>query len=201
MKGLVAVLVILGVLVVGGCSVVSIGVGKYNSMVQMDQEVSEKWSQVENVYQRRSDLIPNLVNTVKGYAKHEKSTFESVIQARASATQVKIDPASLTPESMKKFQAAQDSLSGFLSRLLMVTENYPDLKANQNFLRLQDELAGTENRIAVERKRYNETARSYNTTIKSFPGNLVANYFGFREKPYFEAEEKAKSAPVVDFGK
>lgn len=173
--------------------------GSYNTMVTKDEEVKTAWSQVENQYQRRMDLIPNLVNTVKGYATHEKETFEGVVSARAQATQTVIDPSNLNEETMKKFQAAQGELSNALSRLMVILERYPDLKANQNFLELQAQLEGTENRISVERKRFNETARSYNTYIRSFPRNILAGIFGFQSKPYFTADAGAEKAPKVEF--
>jgi len=176
-------------------------IGTYNNMVRLDESVKEKWSQVENVYQRRYDLIPNLVNTVKGYAAHEKETFTAVTEARAKAggtfnisEQVLNDPA-----MFQKFQQAQSSLGGALQRLMVVMEKYPDLKANQNFLALQDQLEGTENRIAVERKRFNEAARFYNTYIKMFPKVILANMFGFDEKQYFKSTEGAEEAPKVEF--
>lgn len=171
----------------------------YNGMVNRDEAVSAAWSQVENVYQRRADLIPNLVATVKGYAEHESETLESVIAARSKATQVTVDPADLDPEEMMKFQKAQGELSSALGRLLMITENYPDLKANQNFLDLQAQLEGTENRISVERMKFNEAARNYNTYIRRFPKNIVASMFDFEKKGYFEAQEGAEQAPKVEF--
>lgn len=176
-------------------------IGSYNNMVKLDEGVKEKWSQVENVYQRRYDLIPNLVETVKGYAKHEQETFITVTEARAKAggtfnisEQVLNDPA-----MFQKFQQAQAGLSSALQRLMVVVEKYPDLKANQNFLALQDQLEGTENRIAVERKRFNEAARYYNTYIKQFPKMILANMFGFKEKQYFKSAEGAEEAPKVEF--
>ena len=181
--------------------VISSLVGSYNNMVKLDEGVKEKWSQVENVYQRRYDLIPNLVETVKGYVKHEQETFIQVTEARAKAggtfnisEQVLNDPAMFA-----KFQQAQAGLSGALQRLMVVVEKYPDLKANQNFLALQDQLEGTENRIAVERKRFNEAARYYNTYIKQFPKMILANMFGFREKQYFKSAEGAETVPEVEF--
>ena len=171
----------------------------YNGLVRMEEQVVAAWSQVENVYQRRSDLIPNLVATVKGYAAHESATLENVVAARARATQMTLDPEQATPEQLAAYQQAQGELGQALGRLLMLTENYPDLKASQNFSELQAELSGTENRIAVERKRFNEAARSYNTALRTFPRNLVANWFGFEKKPYFEAEQGASTAPVVTF--
>lgn len=173
--------------------------GNYNNMVKMDEGVQAAWSQVENVYQRRADLIPNLVATVKGYAAHEQQTLEGVISARSKATQITVDAENLTPDELAKYQKAQGELGAALGKLLAITENYPELKANENFLSLQSQLEGTENRIAVERKKYNETARSYNTVIRQFPRNIVAGMFGFEKKPYFEAQEGAQQAPVVAF--
>ena len=175
------------------------GVSAYNGMVKADESVNSQWANVESAYQRRSDLIPNLVETVKGYAEHEKGTFEAVINARAKATQVKIDPTNMTPEQLQQFQAAQGELSSALGKLLAVAEAYPDLKANENFLALQSQLEGTENRINTERNRFNEEAKSYNVTIKRFPKNLIANIFGFDAKAYFEAQEGAENAPKVQF--
>ena len=168
-------------------------------MVVMQENVDGKWAQVENVYQRRADLIPNLVNTVKGYASHEKETLEGVIEARAKATSVNIDASNLTPQTFQAFQQAQDGLSSALSKLMVVVERYPELKANQNFLELQAQLEGTENRIAVERKRFNEATQGYNTYIKVFPKNMIANMFGFEKKPYFKAQEGAEKVPEVQF--
>jgi LemA protein len=165
----------------------------------MDEGVQAAWSQVENVYQRRADLIPNLVATVKGYASHEQQTLEGVISARSKATQITVNPEDLTSEQMEKFQKAQGELGSALGKLLAITENYPDLKANTNFLELQAQLEGTENRIAVERKKFNDAARVYNTTIRQFPKNIVAGMFGFEKKPYFEAAEGAQEAPKVEF--
>lgn len=173
--------------------------GNYNNMVKMDEGVQAAWSQVENVYQRRADLIPNLVATVKGYAAHEQQTLEGVISARSKATQITVDAENLTPDELAKYQKAQGELGAALGKLLAITENYPELKANENFLSLQSQLEGTENRIAVERKKYNETARNYNTEIRQFPKNIVAGMFGFEKKPYFEAQEGAQQAPVVAF--
>ncbi|MCD6201486.1 MAG: LemA family protein [Bacteroidales bacterium] len=171
----------------------------YNKMVSLDEAVKSQWAQVENVYQRRADLIPNLVSTVKGYADFEKSTLTQVIEARAKATSVQIDANKLDPQSLQKFQAAQDQLSSALSRLMVVVERYPELKANQNFLELQAQLEGTENRIAVERRKFNEVTQQYNTYIRKFPQLLFAKMFGFKEKGYFKAEEKAKEVPKVQF--
>lgn len=195
-KALWIMLAIIVVLLFAGYSWVK---GTYNTMVTQDEGVKTAWSQVENQYQRRMDLIPNLVNTVKGYATHEKETLEGVVSARAEATKTTIDPSNLNEESMKKFQAAQGELSSALSRLMVVLERYPDLKANQNFSELQAQLEGTENRISVERKRFNETAQSYNTYIRTFPTNILAGMFGFQPKAYFSAESGAEKAPKVEF--
>lgn len=195
-KALWITIAIIVVLLFAGYSWVK---GTYNTMVTQDEGVKTAWSQVENQYQRRMDLIPNLVNTVKGYATHEKETLEGVVSARAEATKTTIDPSNLNEESMKKFQAAQGELSSALSRLMVVMERYPDLKANQNFLELQAQLEGTENRISVERKRFNETAQSYNTYIRTFPTNILAGMFGFQPKAYFSAESGAEKAPKVEF--
>lgn len=172
----------------------------YNGLVGSQESVETAWAQVENVYQRRADLIPNLVETVKGYAKHEQETLEGVIQARANATKVTIDPAKMTPEDLQKYQSAQGEITNALSRLIAVSESYPDLKANQNFLELQNQLEGTENRIAVERNKFNEVAREYNTKRRTFPTNIIAAIFNFGDKPYFQAQEGADKAPKVDFG-
>lgn len=171
----------------------------YNGMVGLDEMVKTSWSQVENQYQRRADLIPNLVNTVKGYAQHEKETLEAVIAARAKATQTNINAASLTPENLKAFQAAQGELGGALSRLMVSMERYPELKANEGFRDLQAQLEGTENRISVERKRFNETAQQFNTHIRNFPTSILSGLFGFEPRPYFEADKGAQNAPKVDF--
>lgn len=171
----------------------------YNTMVTLDEGISSQWAQVENAYQRRADLIPNLVNTVKGYADFEKETLIQVIEARSKATSVNIDPGNITPEAISQFQNAQAGLSSALSRLMVVVERYPELKANQNFLELQAQLEGTENRIAVERRKFNEATRQYNTYIRKFPKNIVAGIFDFDKKTYFEAEEEAKEVPVVEF--
>lgn len=172
---------------------------QYNSMVEKQEAVTAQWSQVENVYQRRADLIPNLVATVKGYAEHEQETLTGVVEARAKATSVNVDPSKLDAASIQKFQAAQDGLSSALSKLMVVVERYPDLKANQNFLELQSQLEGTENRIAVERKKFNEAAQSYNTYIRKFPNNFIAGWFDFEKKDYFEATQGAEEAPKVEF--
>ena len=175
------------------------GVSTYNGMVSKDEEVKSQWANVESQYQRRADLIPNLVSTVKGYATHESSTLEGVVAARAKATQVTIDPDKLTPEKLQEYQAAQGQVSSALGKLLMITENYPDLKANQNFLELQAQLEGTENRISVERTRFNELAKGYNALIRRFPRNIIASMGGFEKKPYFEAEKGSEKAPEVKF--
>jgi len=182
--------------VIAGLSFTGCG---YNSMVTKDEAVKSAWSQVENVYQRRADLIPNLVETVKGYATHEQETFTRVVEARAQATATKIDPTNLTPEAIKQFQDAQGGLSSALSRLMVVVEQYPDLKANQNFLDLQAQLEGTENRITVERQKFNETTQNYNAYIRRFPQLITAAIFGFRKKAYFEAAPGASAAPQVKF--
>lgn len=174
-------------------------VSSYNGMVTAEEGVASAWSQVENVYQRRTDLIPNLVNTVKGYAQHESETLEGVIAARSKATQITVDPENLTPEELSRFNEAQGELGSALGKLLAITEAYPDLKANENFLELQAQLEGTENRIATERKRFNETAKEYNVMIRRFPGSILASIFGFDSKGYFEAQEGAEVAPVVEF--
>ena len=168
-------------------------------MVTLDENATGQWANVESSYQRRSDLIPNLVNTVKGYAEHEQETFQAVVDARAKATQTVIDPSNISPEALAEYQAAQSGVSSALSRLLAVVENYPDLKANQNFLELQSQLEGTENRINVERNRFNEAVKIFNTTIKRFPQNIFAGIFGFSEKGYFKADVGSENAPKVEF--
>ena len=171
----------------------------YNALVTLDEKVSAQWAQVENVYQRRADLIPNLVNTVKGYANFEKDVLTAVTEARAKATSVNVDASKLSPESIQQFQQAQGQLSSSLSKLLVVVEKYPDLKANQNFLELQAQLEGTENRITVERGRFNEVTQEYNSTIRTFPNNITSGMFGFSKKGYFEAEKGAEKVPEVKF--
>lgn len=171
----------------------------YNEMVSREEAISGQWAQVENVYQRRADLIPNLVNTVKGYADFEQETLTQVIEARAKATSTNISADNLSPESLAQFQQAQNGLGSALSRLMVVVERYPDLKANQNFRDLQAQLEGTENRIAVERKKFNDAVQGYNTYIRKFPQNLVAGWFDFEKKGYFEADEGASKAPEVKF--
>lgn len=175
------------------------GVSGYNGLVSMDEGVQNKWADVETQYQRRADLIPNLVNTVKGYAAHEKETLEGVVKARSEATSVKIDPENMTAEQMAQYQKAQNGVSSALSKLLLVVEKYPDLKANQNFLELQSQLEGTENRITVARRDFNGVAKEYNTAIRKFPKNILAGMFGFEKKTYFEAQEGAEKAPEVQF--
>ena len=171
----------------------------YNSLVEKEQKVNQSWAQVENQYQRRADLIPNLVNTVKGYSTHEQETLTKVTEARAKATSITLDADDLTEENLAKYQEAQNELSGALKSLLAVTEAYPDLKANENFMNLQTQLEGTENRIATERMRYTEAVQDYNTSIKKFPTNIYAGWFGFEEKPQFKAEAGAQKAPEVKF--
>lgn len=181
------------VAIVGYC------MSSYNTLVGQDEAVGTAWSNVENQYQRRVDLIPNLVNTVKGYASHEKETFEAVVSARAKATQTTIDIDDLTPEKIAAYQKAQGELGSALGRLLAITENYPELKANENFKELQAQLEGTENRISTERHKFNEVAKTYNTSIRRFPKNIIASMFGFEKRPYFEAQEGAEKAPEVKF--
>lgn len=171
----------------------------YNKMVEMQEGVDAQWAQVENVYQRRADLIPNLVATVKGYAAHEQETLQGVIEARSKATSVNIDANNLNESSLKQFQDAQSGLSSALSRLMVVVEKYPDLKANENFMQLQAQIEGSENRISVERRKFNDAARAYNTYIKQFPRNFYSGSFGFEKKPYFSAEAGAEKAPKVEF--
>ncbi len=187
----VVLIAVVAVFLFSGCG--------YNKMVELDEQVKSSWSQVENVYQRRADLIPNLVNTVKGYAAHEQETLEGVIEARSKATSVNIDPANLSPETIQQFNQAQEGLSSALSRLMVVVERYPDLKANQNFLDLQAQLEGTENRIATERRKFNETTQSYNAYIRKFPQVIYSGWFGFDKKSYFEAQQGAEKAPEVQF--
>lgn len=194
-KGLVTLIIIAAILI-GGFLWVK---GAYNNMVTEDENVQNAWAQVENVYQRRADLIPNLVATVKGYAEHESATLENVIAARAKATQMTVDPANLSEEAIAKFNEAQGELSTALGRLLLIQENYPDLKANQQFSELQAQLEGTENRIATERMKFNDAAKVYNTMIRKFPDNIIASIFGFEKKGYFEAQAGADTAPKVEF--
>lgn len=191
-KGLLAVLILVaGVLIYG--------ISTYNGLVDKQETVDKQWANVQNAYQRRADLIPNLVSTVKGYANHEEQTLIGVVEQRAKATQMTIDPANLTPEKLKQYQAAQGELSSALGKLMMIRENYPDLKANTNFLQLQDELAGTENRINVERNKFNEEAKAYNTSIRKFPASRIASIANFNPKAYFEADQASQAAPQVQF--
>ena len=191
-KGLIITVVVIALVAIWGIS-------SYNGQVSMDENVSNQWANVETQYQRRSDLIPNLVNTVKGYAKHESQTLEAVMAARSQATQVKIDPSNCTPQQLAAYQKAQGDVTTALGKLLAITENYPDLKANQNFLELQSQLEGTENRINVARKDFNDTAKKYNTSLRRFPRNIIASMFGFEKRNYFEAEAGAEKAPKVEF--
>jgi LemA protein len=191
--------IIIGIIAIVAIILYNMTVGSYNNMVTLREEVTRAWQDVESDYQRRLDLIPNLVNTVKGYAEFEQSTLTAVIEARAQATQVKLDADDLTPEALQRFQAAQGQLSSSLSRLLVTVEQYPNLKANQNFLELQAELAGTENRIKVARNKFNLAAQNYNTFIQKFPKNIIAGMFGFKQKAYFESDAAASKAPEVKF--
>lgn len=186
-------------MLVAAFAVISLSSCGYNSIVTLDEQVQSQWAQVQNVYQRRADLVPNLVNTVKGAANFEQETLTKVIEARAKATSVTVDASKLTPENIQKFQAAQGELTQSLSRLLVSVERYPELKANQNFLELQSQLEGTENRITVERQKFNEVTQEYNSKIRRFPNNLTASMFGFEKKGYFEAEAGANKAPKVQF--
>ena len=196
-RGLVIALVVIGVIVLGAFLW---GTGVYNSLVGREEGVRSAWSQVESQYQRRADLIPNLVNTVKGYAAQEKSVLLGVTEARAKVSQITVTKEVLEdPDAFSKFQAAQDQFSSAISRLLAVAENYPNLKSNENFMALQTQLEGTENRIAVERKRYNEVVQEFNTTIRRFPASVIAGLTGFREKQYFKAKEGAETPPEVKF--
>lgn len=188
----------IGLILLIGLILVISGISTYNKMVRLDEGVTEKWSQVENDYQRRADLIPNLVKTVRNYAEYEQETLTEVVEARAKATSVNIDPANLNAESIQQFQQAQAGLSSALSKLLVVVEKYPDLKANQNFMDLQRQLEGTENRISNARRKFNEATRDYNTYIRRFFPRMLANWFGFEVKGYFEAQEGAEEAPDVD---
>ena len=188
------------IIVIALVAIVAIwAVSGYNNLVKLDESVSTAWSNVENQYQRRADLIPNLVNTVKGYAAHEKETLEAVMSARSKATQMTVDADNLTPEKLQEYQKAQGEIGAALGRLLAITEAYPDLKANDNFKELQAQLEGTENRISVERRNFNEVARSYNTAVRTFPKTIIAGMFGFDKRPYFEAEEGSNKAPEVQF--
>ncbi len=192
-KGIIAIIVVVVILLIGYMW----GKSGYNNMVEKEVAVESQWAQVQNAYKRRADLIPNLVSTVKGYASHEQETLTAVVEARAKATQMNINADDLTPEKLKQYQDAQGQLSTALGRLLMVQEQYPDLKANTNFMALQEELTGTENRISTERGKFNETVKDYNTTIRTFPRNIFAGIFGFERKAFFEAGEAAQEAPNV----
>jgi LemA protein len=193
---IIGAVVILGIILL---IIIASSVGIYNKMVSYDESINEAWSQVENQYQRRADLIPNLVNTVKGYAEFEQETLTQVVEARSKATSVNIDAENLTPETFQQFQAAQDGLTSALSRLLVVIEKYPDLKANQNFIELQAQLEGTENRISTERRRFNQVTKEYNSYIRKFPNNIFAGWYDFDQKVYFEAKEGAEDPPEVQF--
>jgi LemA protein len=193
--------IVIGVVLLALFLSINWGIKTGNNMVAMEEGVSSSWSQVENVYQRRSDLIPNLVNTVKGYAAHESETLIAVVEARAKATSVTVDPTKLNAASIQQFQQAQGGLSSALSKLMVVVEKYPDLKANENFLNLQAQLEGTENRITVERQKFNQSAQAFNTYIRLFPQSMIASMRNFEKKAYFEAEKGADKAPKVDFTK
>ena len=192
-------LLVVGIILLVLVGIIGWGVNVYNGLVSMDEGVNNAWANVETQYQRRADLIPNLVNTVKGYATHERETLEGVTAARSKATQITVDPANLTPEKMAEYQQAQGEISAALGKLLAITENYPDLKANQNFQELQAQLEGTENRITVARKNFNDIARTFNTAIRKFPKNIIANMSGFEKRAYFEAAAGAEKAPGVEF--
>ena len=191
-KALIGIIVVIALLMMWGISV-------YNGMVGLDEGVNTAWANVETQYQRRADLIPNLVNTVKGYAEHEQSTFEAVVNARSKATSITVDPTNLTPEKLQEFQAAQGEITSALGRLIAISENYPDLKASEQFKELQAQLEGTENRITVARNRFNDTAKTYNKKIRQFPASIIANMSGFEKRPYFTASAEAQSAPKVEF--
>ncbi len=198
--GLLVALIVVGLLILFSLGIIMWGTGIYNNFVQQDEGIKGAWSQVENQYQRRYDLIPNLVETVKGFASQEQKVLIGVTEARAKVGQMKVTPEVLNdPQNFKQFQQAQDNLSGALSRLMVVVEQYPQLKSDKNFLELQAQLEGTENRIAVERKRYNEVVQTYNTSVRVFPRSMIAGMFGFQQKPYFEAETGAEKAPKVNF--
>ncbi|MBR2194261.1 MAG: LemA family protein [Salinivirgaceae bacterium] len=199
MKTKGCLIAVVAVVLIGIFSVVVWYIKTGNKIVRLDEGVAESWAQVENVYQRRADLIPNLVATVKGYAEHEKTALTDVVEARAKASSVNVNPEKLDAQSLQQFEQAQGNLSSALSRLLVVVERYPDLKANQNFSELQAQLEGTENRIAVERRKFNEVAREYNTYIRQFPASIVANSRGFEKKAYFEAQAGSEKAPEVKF--
>lgn len=194
-KGSLVLVVVLGLLLIGGCATCNV----QRTFVSGEENVKSKWGEVQNQYQRRADLVPNLVNTVKGAADFEKSTLDAVVSARARATSVQVNPDELTPEKLQEFQQAQGELSQALGRLLMLTENYPELKANQNFLSLQDQLEGTENRITVARKNFNDAVQHYNVEVRTFPNNIFARILGFDAKVMFEADQQAQKAPAVQF--
>ncbi|MBI1846439.1 MAG: LemA family protein [Candidatus Rokubacteria bacterium] len=197
MRAALIVLVVLAVIVVG---IVAWAIGVNNELVRLDQDVNGKWAQVQNQFQRRADLVPNLVETVKGFATQERTVLEEVTRARASASSIQLTPEALNdPKALERFQTAQSQLSGALSRLLVTVERYPELKSNQNFLALQSQLEGTENRIAVERKRFNEAVQAYNTRLRLFPASVIAGMFGFRPKAFFEAAPDAATVPKVKF--
>lgn len=191
-KSTIITLVVIGLVAIWGIS-------GYNSLVSSDEEAQTKWADVETQYQRRADLIPNLVNTVKGYTAHESETLQAVVEARAKATSVSIDPSNMSAEQIANFQKAQDGVSSALSKLLVTVEKYPDLKANENFKELQAQLEGTENRISVARRDYNDASRQYNTSLRSFPKNILASLFGFEKRAYFEAQTGTEQAPSVQF--
>ncbi|HJD53281.1 MAG TPA: LemA family protein [Candidatus Avibacteroides avistercoris] len=194
-KGTIALIVVVVLILLGGCSA-----GRaYNKMVTMEEGINKSWANVETQYQRRADLIPNLVNTVKGYATHEQETLDQVIEARSRATQVTLNAEDITPDRLQQYQQAQGEVSQALGRLMMIAENYPDLKANQNFMELQAQLEGTENRISVARKDFNDASMAYNSYIRKFPANIIAGIFGFDTKSYFEAAEGTDRAPEVNF--
>lgn len=194
-KALIPILILLGL----GLFVYSKAVGTYNSLVTIEEDINGKWAEVETQYQRRADLIPNLVNTVRGFADFERETLTGVVEARAKATGITLNADQLTPENLANFQAAQDQLSGALSRLLVSVERYPELKANQNFLELQAQLEGTENRISVARRNFNQSVQQFNGNIRTFPNNMIAGFFGLERKGYFEASAGAEQAPTVTF--
>lgn len=193
------ILIVVAIVVAFFVALIAYSASTYNTFVSQEESVGKAWSNVENQYQRRADLIPNLVNTVKGYAEHEKSTLDAVVSARAKATQATVNIDDLTPEKMQAFQRAQGEIGMALGRLMAISEKYPDLKANENFKELQSQLEGTENRISVERRKFNDMAKEYNTNIRRFPKNIFAGMFGFEKRPYFEAEAGSEKAPEVKF--